>query len=109
MARLAVRVPAEHGEPDAGVVRKVAVAADRHAGGARGARGGGREERVAALGAEEVLLVVRSLAEPVVVERDEALVDDRRLAVVAPWREYLPPHHINTISPYRKVGARTSW
>ena len=47
------------------------------------------EERVSALGTEEVLLVVRSLPQLGIVERDEPLIDDHRLAVVAPRRELL--------------------
>lgn len=115
VARLAVRVPAVHGEPDV-VVRELPVAADRDraAGAARGARGRRREERVAALGAEEVLLVVRALPERLVVERDEPLVHDRRLAVVAPRREDLSPPSPGPgqrqASPCRRVAQkRTSW
>lgn len=47
------------------------------------ARGRRREEWVAALGAEEVLLVVRAFPECWVIECDEPLVDDGRLAGIA--------------------------
>ena len=58
VARLAVWVPAVDGEADV-VVRERAVARERARGRARLRR---RQERVAALGAEEVLLVVGALA-----------------------------------------------
>lgn len=89
VARLAVRVPAVHGEAHV-VVRKGPVAAHRQVlfpvslGWRRR-----REERVAALCAEEMLLVIRPLPERGVVQCDEPLVDDRRLAGVAPRREVL--------------------
>ena len=41
------------------------------------------QERVAAFGAEEVLLVVGAFPECGVIEGDEAFVDDGRFAVVA--------------------------
>ena len=85
MARLAVWVPAVDGEADV-VSRERTVARERARGRTRLRR---RQERVAALGAEEVLFVVCALAELGVVERDEALVDDRRLAVVASRCELL--------------------
>jgi hypothetical protein len=84
VAALAVRVTLVHGEADV-IVLERAVAGDGEVEPTvtLGARARRREERVAALGAEEVLLVVRPLAERIVVERDEALVNDRRLAMVA--------------------------
>lgn len=102
MARLAVRVPAEHREADLvpvliqrDVERAVALDADlvrvlvrvrvtvERGPLARFARGRRREEWVAALGAEEVLFVVCAFPECGVVERDEPLVDDGRLAGIA--------------------------
>lgn len=57
--------------------------------GPRRRRLGRVEKRVAAFGAEEVQLVVISLAEHVVVERDEAVLDDGGLAVKAVVGEFL--------------------
>jgi hypothetical protein len=85
VAALAVRVALVDREADV-LVRKRAIARERARARARTRR---RQERVAALGAEEVLLVVRARAERGVVERDVRLVDDRRLAVVAVRREQL--------------------
>lgn len=48
-----------------------------------------REERVTALGAKEVHIVIRPFAEFRVVERDEAFVDYDGLAVIAPGRKTL--------------------
>lgn len=93
VARLAVRVPAVHRKSDI-VIPEVELAVAPYADFARllrfvrfGHRG--REERVAALRAEEMLLVVRALPKRRIVQRDEALVDDRRLALIAPRREAL--------------------
>lgn len=102
MARLAVRMPAEHREAhlvpvliqrdveravalDADLVRvlvrvRVAVECGPLAGFARGRR---REEWVAALCTEEVLFVVCPFPECWVIECDEPLVDDGRLAGIA--------------------------
>ncbi len=88
MARLAVRVALVHRESNIVVrVRRERTIARERA--RRRARGRRREKRVAALRAKEVLLVVRPLPQLGVVQRDEPLVDDRRLAVVAPRRESL--------------------
>lgn len=102
MTRLAVRVPAEHREAhlvpvliqrdveravafDADLVRvlvrmRMAVECGPLAGFARGRR---REEWVAALCTEEVLFVVCPFPECWVIECDEPLVDDGRLAGIA--------------------------
>ena len=48
---------------------------------------GGREERIAAFGAEEMLFVVRPLSKCWVVECDEAFVDDGCLARITLWCE----------------------
>lgn len=86
VARLAVWVAAVHGEAHVVVCRELAITCER----ARRRAGiCGREERVTTLGAEEVLLVVCALAQLGIVERDEPLVDDGRLAVVASRRELL--------------------
>ena len=50
------------------------------------------EERVTAFGAEEVLFVVGPVSQLRVFERDEAFVDDRRLAVITPRSEFLFTH-----------------
>ena len=47
------------------------------------------QERIATLRAEEVLFMVRAFAKLGIIQRDETLVDDRRLAVVALGREQL--------------------
>ena len=86
MARLAVRVPIVHRESNA-EVRKVAVAGEGQLASAPLDRR--RQKRVPTLGAKKVWLVIRSRAQLRIVERDEPLVDDRRLAVVAPRREIL--------------------
>ena len=88
VARLAVRVSLIHREADVVLRarRKRTIACERTRRRAWVCR---REERVPALGAEEVLLVVSPLPQLRVVQRDEPLVDDRRLAVVAPRRELL--------------------
>lgn len=78
MARLAVGVAFVDGEANV-VVRERAIPRERAR---RRPRVGWRQERIAALGAEEVLFVVRPLSQLVVVERDEPLVDNRRLAVI---------------------------
>lgn len=87
MACLTVRVPSVHGESN--VVRdERAVARERKL----ATLGGGkcrRQERVPALGAKEVLLVVRALSELRVVQRDEALLHDCRFAAIASWRKIL--------------------
>jgi hypothetical protein len=82
MARFAVRVSAINGEPD--VVRDERTVA-RECQLALGGRERRRQEGVPALGAEEVLLVIRALPSQLrVVERDETLFDDGRLATVTP-------------------------
>jgi hypothetical protein len=82
VARLAVRVPAVHGETD--IVRdKCAVA--RKCEFALGSGERRRQERVAAFCAEEMLLVVSALpAKLWIIQRDETLLHDGRLAAVAP-------------------------
>ena len=79
VASLPVRMALVDREADV-VVRERAVARERPR---RRARIGRWQERVAALGAEEVLLVIRPLPQLWIVECNEALVDDRRLAVIA--------------------------
>jgi hypothetical protein len=93
MAGLAIRVSFVHRETDI-VVLEFAIAFERDATSrALGnlAINGGSQERVATLGAKEMLFVVCALSELRVIQRDEALVHNRRLAVIAPRREAL--HH----------------
>ena len=82
MARLAVRVALVHREADVVFRARSECAVSRECA-RRCTWLRGWEERISALGAEEVLLVVRPLPQLGIVERDEALVDDRRLAMVA--------------------------
>jgi hypothetical protein len=86
MAGLAIRVSLVHRETDI-VVLKFAVAFEGDAT-SRGALGdlaiNARSQKwVSALGAEEMLFVVCAFSELRVIKRDEALVHDRRLAVIA--------------------------
>jgi len=119
VAVLAVRVPAVDRERDRpraiGVARalELAVAGERQLAELFRRRGGGavvvgdlgREEWVAALGAEEVLLVIRPLAELGIVQRDKAFVDDRGLAVVAPRSEFLVIVQVTIWLPVMLVAA----
>lgn len=88
MARLAIRVALVHRK--AYIVLRACgecpVAGERARG--RTGRSWG-EEGITALRAKEVLLMVRALAQLGVVERDEALVHNRGLAVVTSRREVL--------------------
>ena len=87
MAGLAIRVSFIHRETDI-VVLKFAVAFEGNAT-SRGVLGGltinaGSQKWVSALGAEEMLFVVCAFSELRVIQRDEALVHNCRLAVIAP-------------------------
>jgi hypothetical protein len=90
VARLAVRITLVDGETDV-IVLKLAVAFECDGSGTLtdltiDARG---QERVATLGTEKVLLVVRAFSEFRVVEGDETFVDDRRFAVITTRSETL--------------------
>jgi hypothetical protein len=94
MAGLAIRVSFVHRETDI-VVLKFAVAFEGDAA-SRGASGdlainAGSQKWVSALGAEEMLFVVCAFSELRVIQRDEALVHNCRLAVIAPRRKALSP------------------
>ena len=88
MARLAVWMAFVNGEPDVVLCAhgEFTITSERAR---RRARRRGGKEWVSALGAEEVLLVVRALAKLGVVKRDEAFVDDGGLAVVTSWGKFL--------------------
>jgi hypothetical protein len=90
VARLAVRITLVDGETDV-IVLKLAVAFECDGSGTLtdltiDARG---QERVATLGTEKVLLVVRAFSEFRVVKGDETFVDDRRFAVITTRSETL--------------------
>jgi hypothetical protein len=90
VARLAVGITLVDGETDV-IVLKLAVALEGDASGTLSdltidARG---QERVATLGTEKVLFVVRAFSEFRVVEGDETFVDDRRLAMITTRSETL--------------------
>jgi hypothetical protein len=98
VALLAIRVSFVHRETDV-VVLEFPVALERDAtpptitttSSSLGnlAIDAGSQERISALGAEEMLFVVCALSELGVIQRDEALVHDGRLAVIAPRCEAL--------------------
>ncbi|THH21160.1 hypothetical protein EW146_g333 [Bondarzewia mesenterica] len=84
VARLAIWVPVVHREADT-VVHEHAIAGE----GQLAPISAGRQERVPALRAEEMRLVICPLAQLRIVERNKPLVDDCRLAVIAPRRKVL--------------------
>jgi hypothetical protein len=47
------------------------------------------EKRIAAFGAEEMLLVICPSAKLGIIERDETLIDDSGLAMITPRRKFL--------------------
>lgn len=92
MAGLAIRVSFVHRETDI-VILKFAIAFEGDAT-SRGAlddlaMNAGSQKWVSALGAEEMLFVVCAFSELRVIKRDEALVHNCRLAVIALWGEAL--------------------
>jgi len=91
VTRLTIRVSLIHREANV-VVLKFAVPLERDA--ASGALrilaiDAGGQKRVPALGAKEMLFVVCALPEFWVIQSDETLVHNRRLAMIAPWCEAL--------------------
>jgi hypothetical protein len=90
VTRLAIWVSLVHGKADI-VVLKLAIAFECDAprtlcGLTINAR---RQERVAALRAEEMLLVICALSKLRIIKRNEALIHNGCLAVIAPWRKTL--------------------
>ena len=90
VTRLAIWVSLVHGKADI-VVLKLAIAFERHTPRTLcvltiNAR---RQERVTALGAEEMLLVICALSELGIIKGNEAFVHNRCLAVIASWRKTL--------------------
>ena len=90
VTRLAIWVSLVHGKADI-VVLKLAIAFERDAPRTLcvltvNAR---RQERVATLRAEEMLLVICALSELRVVKGNETFIHNRRFAVIAPGRKTL--------------------
>lgn len=90
VTRLAIWVSLVHGKADI-VVLKLAITLERDASRTLCVLtiNAWRQEWVAALGAEEVLLVIRALSKLRVIKGNEAFIYNRRLAVIAPWRKTL--------------------
>ena len=90
MARLTIRVPLIHSEPNI-IILKLAIALERDTPRALVilAVNARSEKRVPTLGAEKVLLVICALPELWVVQSNKALVHNRGLAMIAPWCETL--------------------
>jgi len=113
VARLTIRVSLIHGEANV-VILKFAIPLERDA--APGALrilaiDAGGQKRVPALGAEKVLFVVRALPKFWVIQCDETLVHNRRLAVITPWCKALGRRsHVSERYPgsWRKI-THTSW
>jgi len=90
VTRLAIRVSLVHGKADI-VVLKLAIAFECDASRTLCVLtiNAWRQERVTALRAEEMLLVIRALSKLWVVKGNKAFIHNRRLAMIAPRRKTL--------------------